>query len=225
MARLFLTRREIEFINDMTKEFFKDIVGQTITYWPVSILKTQVHEIYDEAVQKIFENPIKLDVLAAQPNWETRNNVFGQEQFNKLEVFVQARDLLDKGINIREGDFFTYGDAVYEITSYLNLGNIYGQVEYSTGYKLTGILARPGQFDPKTFFPPRDETGQPFEKAPVQQTFVQQRGLAENKEGATGDIRQGRDRLGEDAPQTALGEGPREVNVDDTKKGNVFYDE
>lgn len=225
MSRLFLTRREIEFINDITKEFFKDIVGQTITYWPISILKTQVHEVYDEAIHKIFENPIKLDVLAAQPAWETRNNVFGQEQTNKFEVFVQARDLLDKGINIREGDFFTYGDVVYEITSYLNLGNIYGQEEYTNGYKITGVAARPGQFDPATFFPPRVDSSQPFEQAPVQQTFVQQRGLPENIQGETGDFRQGRDRLGEDAPQTALGEGPREVGVDDTKKGNVFYDE
>jgi hypothetical protein len=225
MARLFLTRREIEFINDVTKEFVKDIVGQKITYWPISMLKTNVHDVYDEAIHKIFENPIKLDVLAGQPTWENRNNVFGQEQTNKLEVFVQARDLLDKGINIHEGDYFTYGDAVFEITSFLNLGNIYGQEEYATGFKLTGILARPGQFDPKTFFAPRADTSQPFEQSSVQQTFVQQRGLPENIEGATGDVRQQRDRLGEDAPQTALGEGPREVGIDETKKANVFYDE
>lgn len=225
MARLFLTRREIEFINDITKEVVKDIVGQKITYWPISILKTKTHDVYDEAINKIFENPITIDALVSQPTWESRTNRFGYEQTNKFEVFIQSRDLIDKGVNVNTGDFFTYGDAVYEIASYVNVGNIYGQEEYLTGYKLTGVLARPGQFDPKTFFPPRLDTDQPFTQAPVEQTFVQQRGLPENAQGATGDTRQGRDRLGEDAPQTALGEGPREVSVDESGKSSKFYDE
>lgn len=225
MPRLFITHREIEFINDIGKEYIKDIVGQKIIYWPISTLKTKVHPVYDEAVKKIFENPIEIDALVSQPEWETRHNIFGIEQTSKFEVFVQGRDLLDKGIDVHQGDFFTYGDAAYEITSYINLGNIYGQEEYSVGYKIVGTLARVGQFDPKQFFGPRLDTNQPFEQAPIQQTFEQQRGLKENTGGATGDVRQLKDRLGDDAIQTALGEGPRKVAVDETNKSNKFYEE
>ena len=128
MSRLFITSREIQFINDITKEVIKDIIGQQIIYYPISTMKTQVHPVYEEAIEKIFENPIRLDVLAAQPNWETKWNQFGNEQTNKFELFVQARDLLDKGYNINEGDFFLYGDQLYELTTFVPINNIYGQV-------------------------------------------------------------------------------------------------
>lgn len=225
MARLFITRREIDLINDINKELMKDIIGQYIIYWPISMLKTKVHDIYDEAIQKIFENPIKIDALVSQPNWETRQNIWGQEQFNKIEVYVHARDLIDKNITITEGDFFQYGNLLYEISSYINLGNLFGQAEYGVGYKITGILARAGIFDPKSFFKPYIDSGDPFELSQNQQQFIQQRGLPETEEGTTGDIRHVRERLGEDAPETALGEGPRKVSLDETKKSNNFYDE
>ena len=69
MSKLFITSREIAFINDITKEVIKDIIGQYIFYYPISTLKTQIHPIYEEAVDKIFENPIKFEVLAGQPSW------------------------------------------------------------------------------------------------------------------------------------------------------------
>lgn len=151
LSRLFVTEREIAFINDITKEFIKDIVGQFIYYYPVSTLKTQVHPIYEEAVEKIFENPIKLEVLAGQPEWETKANQFGQEQTQKIEIYVQARDLLDKGFEVSEGDFFVYGDIPFEIVSALNINNIFGQVEHDVGYKLIGRVARKSEFDADFF--------------------------------------------------------------------------
>ena len=72
MGRLFIGEKEQQYIADITKDYVKDIVGQHIIYFPVSILHTQVHEVYDEAVEKIFENPIKLDVLADQPERTNR---------------------------------------------------------------------------------------------------------------------------------------------------------
>jgi hypothetical protein len=49
MARLFITPREIQFINDLTKEYLKDTVGQKIYYFAISTKKTQIHEVYEEA--------------------------------------------------------------------------------------------------------------------------------------------------------------------------------
>jgi hypothetical protein len=225
MSRLFLTRREIEFINDINKELIKDIVGQKIIYWPVSTMKTQVDPLYKEAINKIFENPIKLDVLAGQPEWSTVHNQFGQEQTTKLEIYVQARDLIDKNFFIHEGDFFTYNDIAYEIVSFVNLGNIYGLEEYATGFKLIGILARPGEFDPMMYFKPQVDSNDSFIQSDVQIAFEQQRGISENSEGPTLDIRQLRERLGEDSISPALGEGPRKIDIDEEQKSNVFYDE
>lgn len=224
MARLFITPKEIAFINDLSKEYLKDIVGQTINYYPVSTLKTKVHPVYDEAVQKIFDNPIRIPVLAGQPESEQMSNIFGSEKTSTLEVLVQARDLIDKGFTIYEGDFFTFGDQAYEIASFITLGNIYGQEEYEIGYKITGQAARLGQFDPKNFLQPNKDSKGPYEDTQVQKTFEQQRGLGETPlEGVTGDTRQLRERLGEDMAEPALGEGPRVVGIDADKQTSSFY--
>lgn len=218
MPRLFVTQREIDFFNDIGKEIVKDIVGQQIIYWPVSTLKTKIHPVYNEAVKKIFENPIRVDALVGQPTWETKMTQFGPEQINKLEVFIQARDLAQKQVEVSEGDFFTYGEQAYEIVSSVNMNNFFGQVEHDIGFKITGLLARAGEFDPQRFYRPTEESRPP---AP----FEQQRGLSENMDGPTGDVRDVRERLGDDLGPVALGEGPRRVDVDVSTKANHIYDE
>lgn len=225
MARLFITSKEIQFINDITKEFMKDIVGQTINYYPISTLKTQIHPIYEEAVKKVFDNPIRLPCLASWPEAEIKMNRFGSERTAQIEVFVQARDLIDKGFTIYDGDFFTFADQAFEVASFVSLNNIYGQEEYEVGYKIIGQPARVGQFDPKNFFPPNKDSKGPYEETQVQKTFEQQRGLPETSEGVTGDVRQMRERLGDDMAEIALGEGPRVVGIDQDKKASSFYND
>ena len=70
MSRLFITHREINFINDVVKELVKDIVGQKIYMYPISVLKSRVHDVYLEAPDKIYDNPIELDVLVDSPTNE-----------------------------------------------------------------------------------------------------------------------------------------------------------
>lgn len=226
MSRLFITSREIQFVNDITKEFIKDIVGQYIYYYPVSTLKSDIHPIYEEAIEKIFENPIKLEVLAGQPDWETRMNQFGQEQSQKVEIYIQARDLIDKGFIVCEGDFFIYGDQPFEIVSALNINNIFGQVEHDVGYKLIGRIARKSEFDVDYYKKQLQAVSKDFDKSQEQKTFQQQRGLDTNEvDGSTGDIRQMRERLKDDMAEVALGEGPRKVSLDESQKSSHFYDE
>lgn len=213
MARLFIGPREQQFISDITKEFTKDILGQYIIYFPVSVLHTQIHPVYDEAIEKIFENPIKLDVLAGQPERSNRWDMFGTEGNTTLELFVQARDLIDKGLEVTGGDFFVYGDEVYEIIGVVDVDNIYGQAEYDKAKKITGNLSRVGEFDIETFKELLQQSTA-FKDSNVQKKFVQQRGLSENEEGFTNDKRQLRERLGSDMAPVALGEGPRKVDVD-----------
>jgi hypothetical protein len=174
-----------------------------------------VHPVYDEALSKIFEPPIEIPAQVGQPEWSTKMTNFGPEQTSKVEVFIQARDLIDKSITIFEGDYFTYGDAVFEIVKAVPMNNIFGQEEYGVSYGLTGMLARPNEFDPKIFFPPRADTKDPYSKTTVQKEFVQQRGLKENQQGPTGDFRQMRERLGDSMAPIALGEGPRSVDLND----------
>ena len=186
MARLFVTQREMDLFSDLTKEVIKDVVGQKIYYFPISILKSDSHDLYEEAVNKVFENPIEIECLVQWMPEEVRTNQFGTENFYSIEVYVHYRDMLDKGIDIAEGDFFSYGSIFFEITSAIFISNIYGQVEYKTGIKLVGKQARKSQILAPTFGPTSEGSSDP---GAVQEEFAQQRGHDTNKHGETNDKR------------------------------------
>ena len=114
MGRLFIGPREIDLVNDLTKELIKDVIGQKIYYYSISQAKTKINELYDEAPEKIFETPLEIDCLInyLEPTFKT--NIYGPEKTQNIEVYVQKRDLIDKTIEIEVGDFFTYGEVIFE---------------------------------------------------------------------------------------------------------------
>lgn len=218
MARLFITPREIHLINDWTKEFIKDIVGQYIIYYPISILKTRVHPIYDEAVEKIFDSPIKIDALVDQPGEGNSISSFTVETTTTLEVYIQARDLVDKEFEPEMGDFFSYGNQVFEVLTVSTIGDIFGQAEYDIYWHIGAKLARSGRFDLPDFKKLLSDSKN-FDESMVQKSFQQQRGLSENdQDGVTGDVRQVRQRLKDDMEPIALDEGPRTVGGDEDEE-------
>lgn len=221
MARLFITQRELNFISDITKEVIKDVIGQKIYYYPVSETKTKTHEIYAEALQKIFDNPIAIDVIVNNEfQLDTKIDKFGIDTNFKTEVYIQHRDMVDKGISPAIGDYYSFSDVFYEITEYRYMRNIYGQAENIDGVALVGTRVRESQF--KAIL--KGPTGIEFSDADaIQHTFVQQRGLAENAEGQTADVRDLVKQGVLDPPIT----GAREISErgDSTGAGHSFYDE
>lgn len=220
MGRLFITPREVDFINDIAKEVVKDVIGQKIYYFPISEVKTQVHDVYEEAVDKVFENPIEIDALVKYEAQNVTTNKFGSEETYNIEAYVQSRDLLDKGIEVTEGDFFSYGDTFFEIIKAPSSDTIFGQIEHKRFVTITGKQSRKGQFISKVFGP-TDEAYSDDDA--VQNTYVQQRGFEENRLGKTGDVRDLQKKGVLDAPIT----GPAEVSPKgtDSKAGSSFYDE
>jgi hypothetical protein len=187
MARLFVTPREIDLISDITKEVIKDVVGQKIYYYHVREDLTDVHDVYEEATNKIFDPPVEIEARVEYQPDEIRTNRFGSESQYTISVFLHERDLLDREINARAGDYFSYGDVFFEITSAIVENNVYGQIEHSIGVKLTGKQARMGQIDLAPIGPTSESYS---DEDAVQDTFVQQRGFEKNDLGETGDKRQ-----------------------------------
>jgi hypothetical protein len=220
MARLFITPREQNLISDLSKEIIKDVVGQKIYYYPISESKTLAHGIYNESTQKIYDQPIEIEALVDSAKVETRTNKFGTEQTYKIEVYVQYRDMLDKGIQLCIGDFFSFGDVFYEISSMVNTRNIYGQVDQIDGITLSATKARDGQFRALPLGPTNIKY---TDDGAAQNTFVQQRGYAVNELGETGDVRDLQRNGVLDEPLT----GTRKVSPegDTTGSGPSFYDE
>lgn len=187
MARLFITPREIDFISDLTKEITKDVIGQKIYYYKIREDLTSVHEVYEEAVEKIFDPPVEIEALVEWQPETIATNRFGSEELSTISIFLHARDLLDKDILVEEGDYFSYGELFFEMTSVIADKNLFGQVEHITGYKITGKQAREGQINLRPLGPLSEEAD---ETDAVQKEFVQQRGRSENKLGETGDVRE-----------------------------------
>lgn len=220
MSRLFVTPREINFINDIAKELVKDVVGQKIYYFAISEIKSQVHDVYEESPDKIFETPIELECLVKYSPQEIVTNKFGSEEYYTVEAYIQVRDLIDKGIDLKEGDFFTYGETFFEIVKAPRTDTIFGQIEHKSFITITGKQSRKGQFLSKIFGPTSEWYSDPDA---VQNTFVQQRGYEKNKLGKTGDVRALQQNGVLDAPIT----GPAEVSPlgDPDDVGSSFYDE
>jgi hypothetical protein len=218
MARLFITPREQDFISDLTKEIVKDVIGQKIFYYRVMTEVTKVHDVYEEAIDKHFDIPIELDARVEWGDRETATNRFGSEQLYGVTAFVHYRDLVDKDIEVNEGDYFSYGETFFEITSTVYLSEIYGEIEYKTGIQLNGKQARKGLIDKMPIGPTDEGNG---DADSIQETFVQQRGAAENELGVTGDVRALQKQGKLEGPQ----DGPVEVSPkgDDDSISSSFY--
>ena len=210
MARLFVTPREIDLISDLTKEVIKDVVGQKIFYYRVREDLTEIHDVYEEAPNKVFDPPIEIE---ARIEWEPEvvtTNRFGGDEIYSINVFLHERDLLDRNINPQSGDFFSYGDTFFEITSSVVESTVFGQIEHSVGLKLVAKQARIGLIDRVPNGPTSESYSDPDA---VQDTFVQQRGLENNRLGETGDVRS----LQKKGTVTNPISGPAEIS---TKGGN-----
>ena len=220
MARLFISPREIDFINDLNKELVKDVIGQTIVLYPISEIKTKVHDLYNESPEKIFESPIRIDVRVEWQPEDVRTNQFGSEEYSTVTAFIPERDMLNKEISITQGDFFSYGTQFFEIVTVQTTHNIYGQIEFSGGLKLVGKESRRSNFVAKIRGPTNERYTDPDA---IQDEWYQQRGFANNKEGPTGDIRDLQRRGVLDEPIS----GPSEVSPagSDGKANSSFYDE
>jgi len=117
VSRLFITPREIDFISDVVKEITKDVIGDVIYYYKVREDVSQVHDVYEEALEKIFDPPVEVDARVQWNPKEVRTDRFGHEGIYQTEVYIHYRDMIDRGIKLEEGDYFQYGDNFFEITS------------------------------------------------------------------------------------------------------------
>lgn len=181
MARLFITPREIDYIADLTKEITKDVIGDMIYYYHVRDDVSNVNDLYMESMDKIFDPPVELD---ARVNWtpeEVTTDRFGYESLYTCEVYIHYRDMIDRNIKLKEGDYFSYGDNFFEITSIKYDKTIFGQVEHIVGYTVIGKQARKQLIDVKPLGPTEEIYSDPDA---IRDTFKQQRGSAE-----TGDKR------------------------------------
>ena len=186
MSRLFITQRELDFISDTAKELIKDVVGQKIYYYRVREDLTTTHEFYEESIEKVFDHPVELEARVKYQKQDITSNKFGIDARRTIEVDIQYMDLIDKDIEVRMGDFFSYDTSFFEIANASSISVIYGQVEHINSLKLTGIQSRNGIISLEIHGPTDERL---LDNDSVQKIFVLQRGFEENDQGLTNDVR------------------------------------
>ena len=213
MARLFVTPREIDLISDLTKEIHKDVIGQVIYYYSVREDISEVHDVYEEAMQKVFDAPVEIDARLEWQAKEVATDRFGHHSTYNITVYLHYRDVIDRGLEVKVGDYFSYGDNFFEITSMKYDSLIYGQIEHYTGFVLTAKTARKGQIDVRPIGPTEEIYTDPDA---VQEEFTQQRG-----DHTKGDRRE----LVEDGVIPEPETGSKSVNKRGSSKSSFYGDE
>jgi hypothetical protein len=218
VGRLFITPRELDFINDISKELVKDVIGQKIYYFPISEIKSKVHDVYEEAVEKVFDDPVEIECLVKYNPQDVTTGRFGSEENYTIEAYIQSRDLLQKGIEILEGDFFSFGTVFFEVIKAPSSDTIFGQIEHKRFVTITGKQSRKGQFLAKIHGPTDEKY---TDDDAVQETFVQQRGFDKNRLGVTADTRDLQTKGALEKPISK----PREVSPkgETSETGSTFY--
>lgn len=146
---LFLGEKERDFVKQINDEVIERVVGQTVTYYPMSRQHTN-YNLYGEAIQKTFLSPIKVLALVEWEGSKTETKVYGIDRVTNITVKFHRRRLTeDQELYVREGDFVLYGDTFYEIVTLAEPKLLFGQIDHKFEVIAKCIKARESVFNAK----------------------------------------------------------------------------
>ena len=147
---MFTGKKEKDLVKQVNDEIIERVVGQTVLYYPVSLEHTNYSEIYGEAIEKNFLNPIRVHALVKFDSQDTTTTPFGIDRVEKITVNFHKRRLTeDQDLFVREGDFVLFSDKYYEILTLTEPRWLFGQPESSFEIAASCVRAREGLFDGK----------------------------------------------------------------------------
>lgn len=145
---LFTGKKEKDFVKQVNDEIIERVVGQTVIYYPVSLEHTNFHDLYGEAIEKSFLNPIRVYAMVKYDSQTTTTTPLGIDRVEKISVGFHKRRLTeDQDLFVKEGDFLQYGQFMYEIMTLEEPKWLFGQIESSFEIAASCIRAREGLFN------------------------------------------------------------------------------
>jgi len=128
---LFLGEKERNLVKQVNDELLERVIGQAITYLPVSQEYTNYHPLYGEAIEKCFLPPIRVYALVEYDGIGTVTENYGLDKSYSITVnFHNTRVSIDQDLYVREGDYVQYGSSFFEIVTIIEEKPLFGQVDY-----------------------------------------------------------------------------------------------
>ena len=145
---LFTGKKEKDLVKQVNDEIIERVVGQTVLYYPISLEHTDFHDLYGEAIQKNFLNPVRVYAMVKYTSQATTTTPLGIDRLEKISISFHKRRLIeDQDLYVREGDFVQYGEHFYEILTLAEPTWLYGQVESKFEITAECTRAREGLFN------------------------------------------------------------------------------
>ena len=91
---LFGSNRDFDLLVGINRELLKDIIEQEIGYYKLSLNDTQAN-IYGEALEKIYLNPVKLNCLITRGDQVVDVDEFGPDLGREASFAFIRQDLVD----------------------------------------------------------------------------------------------------------------------------------
>jgi len=145
---LFLGERERNLVKQVNDELLERVIGQQITYLPISMERTNFHPLYGEAIEKSFLPPVRVYALVEFDGIQTTTENFGLDKSNNITVRFHERRLFeDQDLYVREGDYVQYGSSFFEIITLKEGRQLFGHIDHLFQIEATCIRTRKGLLD------------------------------------------------------------------------------
>jgi hypothetical protein len=144
---MFVGEMERNFFNNVTEELIEKIVAQKVIYYSVSEKHTKTHPLYDESAKKTVFTPVEIPALVLYNEPVQSANRFTIDTIYSIEVYMQYKELLDRNVTPREGDFCKYGKILYEIEQLTQPQIVFGQINNKVMLKAKCRVARQSQLE------------------------------------------------------------------------------
>ena len=143
-------------MNAVTAELIQGVVGQEVIYYQVIAEKTRTNDLYNEAIQKVIAQPVKVNALVYYENSTQSVTNFPADSKFKVDVHFHNAELTSRNLSPKMGDFLQFGDIVYEIYTVTQPQMAFGQIDQKVMTKCSCGPARQGQVNlPKIQTPPQ----------------------------------------------------------------------
>lgn len=147
MSRKFIGQKELSFMAQINKELIQNVVGQEVIYYRIIVEKTRVNDLYNEAINKSYAEPVKINCLVYYENSAESVSIFPADSKFNVDVYFHNIELAEREITPRMGDFVQFGEVLYEIYSTSRPQIAFGQIDQKVMTKCTCGPARQGQIN------------------------------------------------------------------------------